>query len=88
MRAAVFKGAGTPLVVEDVPEPTPGPSDLVIEVKACGVPVIFYGGPTAGLLPVLPETGADVVLEPATDADMRGANAKPKASLEVIYDDA
>ncbi len=34
------------------------------------------------------ETGADFVLEPATDADMRGANAAPKASLEVIYDDA
>jgi chlorophyllide a reductase subunit X len=34
------------------------------------------------------ETGADVVLEPASDADMRGKNAEPKASLEVIYDDA
>ena len=34
------------------------------------------------------ETGADVVLEPATDEDMRGANAEPKPSLEVIYDDA
>ena len=34
------------------------------------------------------ETGGDVVLEPATDMDMRGKNAKPKASLEVIYDDA
>ncbi|MEW9921752.1 chlorophyllide a reductase iron protein subunit X [Marimonas sp. MJW-29] len=34
------------------------------------------------------ETGGDVLLEPATDADMRGKNAKPKASLEVIYDDA
>ena len=33
-------------------------------------------------------TGASVVLEPATDADMRGKNATPKASLEVIYDDA
>ena len=33
------------------------------------------------------ETGADFVLEPATDADMRGANAEPKPSLEVIYDD-
>ncbi|MEO0914049.1 MAG: chlorophyllide reductase iron protein subunit X, partial [Pseudomonadota bacterium] len=32
-------------------------------------------------------TGADFVLEPATDADMRGKNAKPKVSLEVIYDD-
>jgi chlorophyllide a reductase subunit X len=34
------------------------------------------------------DTGADFVLEPATDADMRGKNAKPKESLEVVYDDA
>ncbi len=33
------------------------------------------------------ETGADFVLEPATDADMRGKHAKPKVSLEVVYDD-
>ena len=32
------------------------------------------------------ETGGNIVLDPATDADMRGKNAKPKASLEVIYD--
>ncbi|MEO0991462.1 MAG: chlorophyllide reductase iron protein subunit X, partial [Pseudomonadota bacterium] len=34
------------------------------------------------------ETGAGVVLEPATDQDMRGKNSMPKESLEVIYDDA
>jgi chlorophyllide a reductase subunit X len=34
------------------------------------------------------DTGADFVLEPATDGDMRGKNAKPKESLEVVYDDA
>jgi chlorophyllide a reductase subunit X len=34
------------------------------------------------------ETGAGIELEPATDADMRGKNAKPKKSLEVIYDEA
>ncbi|MGC6527960.1 MAG: AAA family ATPase, partial [Paracoccaceae bacterium] len=34
------------------------------------------------------DTGGDVVLVPATDADMRGKNAKPKPSLEVIYDEA
>ena len=34
------------------------------------------------------ETGADFVLEPATDQDMRGKFSKPKPSLEVIYDDA
>ena len=34
------------------------------------------------------DTGAGVTLEPATDEDMRGKNAKPRESLEVIYDDA
>ncbi len=34
------------------------------------------------------DTGANFVLTPATDTDMRGKNAKPKESLEVIYDDA
>jgi 3,8-divinyl chlorophyllide a/chlorophyllide a reductase subunit X len=29
----------------------------------------------------------DFVLEPATDMDMRGKNAAPKKSLEVVYDD-
>ncbi len=32
------------------------------------------------------ETGADFVLEPATDADMMGKHSKPKESLEVIYE--
>ena len=32
------------------------------------------------------DTGADFVLDPATEADMRGANAALKPSLEVIYD--
>ncbi|ARC90272.1 chlorophyllide a reductase iron protein subunit X [Rhodovulum sp. MB263] len=33
------------------------------------------------------DVGADFELTPATDADMRGKNAKPKKSLEVVYDD-
>jgi chlorophyllide a reductase subunit X len=33
------------------------------------------------------DTGGDVVLQPATDADMRGKFAKPQKSLEVVYDD-
>jgi chlorophyllide a reductase subunit X len=32
-------------------------------------------------------TGADFVLTPASDADMRGKNAVLKKSLEVVYDD-
>ena len=31
-------------------------------------------------------TGADFVLTPATDLDMRGKNAVVKPSLEVVYD--
>ncbi|MDP5358950.1 MAG: hypothetical protein NWR52_02195, partial [Paracoccaceae bacterium] len=34
------------------------------------------------------DTGGDYQLVPATDVDMRGKNAQPKESLEVIYDDA
>ena len=34
------------------------------------------------------DTGAGIELVPATDADMRGKNAAPRKSLEVIYDDA
>jgi chlorophyllide a reductase subunit X len=34
------------------------------------------------------DTGGDVVLVPATDADMRGKNAVTKQSLEVVYDNA
>ncbi|MEL7488877.1 MAG: chlorophyllide reductase iron protein subunit X, partial [Pseudomonadota bacterium] len=33
------------------------------------------------------ETGADFVLEPATAADMRGANLVEKPSLEVVYEE-
>jgi chlorophyllide a reductase subunit X len=32
-------------------------------------------------------TGAGFILEPATDADMRGKFSKPKPSLEVVYDE-
>lgn len=37
MRAAVFKGAGIPLVVETVDDPTPGEGQAVIKVQRCGV---------------------------------------------------
>jgi (R,R)-butanediol dehydrogenase/meso-butanediol dehydrogenase/diacetyl reductase len=37
MRAAVFHETGQPLSIEDVPEPTPGPRDLVLQVKSCGI---------------------------------------------------
>jgi chlorophyllide a reductase subunit X len=33
------------------------------------------------------DTGGDYQLVPATDMDMRGKKAAPRASLEVVYDD-
>ena len=37
MRAAVVQEANKPLVVEDVSDPTPGPSDAVLKVEASGI---------------------------------------------------
>jgi len=37
MKAAVFHAPDRPLVVEEVPDPVPGPRDLVVEVRACGI---------------------------------------------------
>jgi 2-desacetyl-2-hydroxyethyl bacteriochlorophyllide A dehydrogenase len=37
MRAAVFHETGQPLTIEHVPEPKPGPRDLVVQVKSCGI---------------------------------------------------
>jgi NADPH2:quinone reductase len=39
MRAVLCKAHGSPdaLVVEEVDEPTPGPGQVVVTVKACGV---------------------------------------------------
>lgn len=37
MKAAVVKEFGTPLVIEDVPVPSPGLGQVLVKVKACGV---------------------------------------------------
>jgi propanol-preferring alcohol dehydrogenase len=37
MRAMVFDGPGKPLRAADMPIPKPGPGELLIEVRACGV---------------------------------------------------
>ncbi|MBB4375833.1 alcohol dehydrogenase AdhP [Bradyrhizobium sp. SBR1B] len=37
MKAAIVKQFGKPLVIEDVPVPQPGPGEILIKVKACGV---------------------------------------------------
>ncbi|WP_375313873.1 alcohol dehydrogenase AdhP [Bradyrhizobium sp. A5] len=37
MKAAVVRQFGKPLVIEDVPVPQPGPGEVLVKVKACGV---------------------------------------------------
>jgi len=37
MRAAVFEGAGRPLSVTVVPDPTPSPGELVLRTRCCGI---------------------------------------------------
>ncbi|KXU33796.1 hypothetical protein A0J57_03920 [Sphingobium sp. 22B] len=37
MKAAIFKGAGQPLAIEEVPEPVPGPHEAVVRVSRCGI---------------------------------------------------
>ena len=37
MKAAILHNFKTPLTIEDVPRPSPGPDDVLIAVEACGV---------------------------------------------------
>src|SRR5262249_40733038 len=37
MKAAIYPGAGKAMVIEDVPDPTPGPDDVIIKVHRCGI---------------------------------------------------
>ncbi|MEI9965643.1 MAG: alcohol dehydrogenase catalytic domain-containing protein [Caulobacteraceae bacterium] len=37
MKAAIFQGVHKPLVIESLPDPTPGPGDVVVKVGLCGI---------------------------------------------------
>ena len=37
MRAAIYKGPGIPLVIQDLPMPEPGPDEVLIRIHRCGV---------------------------------------------------
>jgi threonine dehydrogenase-like Zn-dependent dehydrogenase len=37
MKAVRFLGPGQPVAVQDVPDPVPGPTDVVVRVEACGI---------------------------------------------------
>lgn len=37
MKAVVYPGGGAPLVLETLPDPVPGPDDLLVAVRRCGI---------------------------------------------------
>lgn len=37
MKAAIYPGAGRPIMIEDLNDPEPGPDDVIIRVSRCGV---------------------------------------------------
>ena len=37
MKAAIYPGEGKPIVIADVPDPEPGPGDVLIRVDRCGI---------------------------------------------------
>ncbi|GIX29784.1 MAG: Zn-dependent alcohol dehydrogenase [Porticoccaceae bacterium] len=37
MRAAVYPGGGRPLVIERLPDPIPGPGELLVRIHRCGI---------------------------------------------------
>lgn len=54
MNAAVFKASGQPLVIETVPDPTPGPDQVVVKVVSagiCGSDLLLTSSPMLGLQP-------------------------------------
>ncbi|NTW03520.1 MAG: alcohol dehydrogenase catalytic domain-containing protein [Oscillochloris sp.] len=58
MKAAIFYGPEQPLVVEEVPTPTPGPGQILVRVAACGVchtdlHYIDHGTPTFKAPPLI-----------------------------------
>lgn len=37
MKAAIYPGGGKPIVIETLPDPEPGPNDVIIKVDRCGI---------------------------------------------------
>lgn len=37
MKAAIYPGEGKPITIEDLPDPRPGPGEVVIKVHRCGI---------------------------------------------------
>jgi 2-desacetyl-2-hydroxyethyl bacteriochlorophyllide A dehydrogenase len=87
MRAAVIEEVGR-VVVTDVPEPEPGPRDVLVQVAACGIcgtDLHILDGEFAPSLPIVPghEFSGTVV---ALGADARDANPALGVGTRVAVD--
>jgi 2-desacetyl-2-hydroxyethyl bacteriochlorophyllide A dehydrogenase len=87
MRAAVIEGIGQ-VTVTDVPEPVPGPRDVLVEVAACGIcgtDLHILDGEFAPSLPIVPghEFSGTVV---ALGAAARQANPALRVGTRVAVD--
>jgi 2-desacetyl-2-hydroxyethyl bacteriochlorophyllide A dehydrogenase len=87
MRAAVIEGIGQ-VTVTDVPEPLPGPRDVLVEVAACGIcgtDLHILDGEFAPSLPIVPGhefSGTVVAMGPAA----RQANPALRVGTRVAVD--
>jgi 2-desacetyl-2-hydroxyethyl bacteriochlorophyllide A dehydrogenase len=87
MRAVVIEGVGQ-ITVTDVPEPVPGPRDVLVEVAACGIcgtDLHILEGEFAPALPIVPghEFSGTVV---ALGAAAREANPALRVGTRVAVD--
>ena len=76
MKAAVFHEVGKPLAIEELPEPVPGPGELIVRVAACGicgtdVHMAGLGGVHDGTVMGHEFSGEIVELGPRTLSDWR-----------------
>jgi len=89
MKASVFEGPGV-LAIKDVPTPTPGPDEVLVRVKVCGVcatDLYMLQGESiseAHQYPLIPGHEFSGVIE-AIGANVRNVRRGEKVAIDPIY---
>ena len=82
MRAAGFQGVGRSRAIQDVPDPEPGPSKLVLAVRDCGIFTIdMVARGRIDASPILSETASRDSFPAAFEA-LRTDKSRVKVILE------
>tara|TARA_Y100001936_G_C16058047_1_gene662371 strand:+ start:1169 stop:2179 length:1011 start_codon:yes stop_codon:yes gene_type:complete len=66
MKAAILSRYNSPLEIEEIPTPLPGPEDVLVKISACGVcgsDVLLAKGGFPAILPVIPGHEASGTIE-------------------------